>query len=346
MVKVDRLPSGNYRARVHLGGGKYKPFTGKDKKEVQFRAAQFEATHKTEEAAPESSMTLGEAMEKSVESKKNVLSPATYREYTQVRLNNFESIRNIPLCELTQEQIQAEVNLLSANNSPKTVHNKYGVLLSAVKMFRPEFTPRIVLPKKKKSDIIIPTEEEMIALFREVRGTDIELPVLLGSISGMRFSEIIGLRWSAVDLKKRTIRIKAAKVRDINKQFVEKGTKSRAGTRTIRILPYVYDALKRHYDPSAEFLTTATYAQIYDRYQKALERCCPGKHYTFHELRHYAASVMIMLGIPVKYIADYLGHETEDMVNRVYGHIMLDKKDMMFDKVEMYYNDVFEKMTF
>ena len=52
---------------------------------------------------------------------------------------------------------------------------------------------------------------------------------------------------------------------------------------------------------------------------------------------------MIMLGIPVKYIADYLGHETEDMVNRVYGHIIADKKDEMFDRLDDYYNSIFEK---
>ena len=43
MVKITRLPSGSYRARVHLGGGKYKSITGKDKKDVQLKAAQLEA---------------------------------------------------------------------------------------------------------------------------------------------------------------------------------------------------------------------------------------------------------------------------------------------------------------
>lgn len=49
---------------------------------------------------------------------------------------------------------------------------------------------------------------------------------------------------------------------------------------------------------------------------------------------------MILLNIPVKYIADYLGHETEDMVNRVYGHIMRDKKDEIFARLEEYYDNV------
>ena len=55
---------------------------------------------------------------------------------------------------------------------------------------------------------------------------------------------------------------------------------------------------------------------------------------------------MIMLGIPVKYIADMLGHETEDMVNRVYGHIMQDKKDMVSERLNLYYKDVFQRCNF
>lgn len=349
MVKIERLPSGSYRARVHLGGGKYKSITDKDKKTVQLLAAQYEADIEAAQAKendPNRDMTVYEAIGKYIESKKNVLSPTTYREYTQTWRNNFADINDIPIYDLTQQQIQVEINKLSAANAPKTVRNKYGVLSSTISMFRPDFVCRITLPQKKKSEIVIPTEHDMMALFEETYGTSLEIPILLGSISGMRASEIIGLKWSTVDFEKRTIRIDTAKVLDIERNTVEKGTKSRAGTRTIRILPHVYDALQRHYDPTAVFVTDLTYAQIYDRYQNALARCCPGKHYTFHELRHYAASVMIMLGIPVKYIADYLGHETEDMVNRVYGHIMADKKDMLFEKVESYYGDVFCRCNF
>ena len=349
MVKIERLPSGSYRARVHLGGGKYKSITGKDKKAVQLEAAQYEADIEAAQAKendPHRGMTVGEAIDRYIDTKRNVLSPTTLREYTQTARNNFADIRDVPLYALTPAQVQAEVNKLAAANAPKTVRNKYGVLSSSLAMFRPDFVCRVTLPQKTKSSIIIPTEDDMMALFRETYDTSMEIPVLLGSISGMRASEIIGLRWSAVDLNKGTARIKEAKVLDQNREYVVKGTKTRAGTRTIRLLPHVCDALRRHYDPAQEYVVPLTYAQVYDRYQKALERCCPGKHYTFHELRHYACSVMIWMGMPVKYIADYLGHETENMVNQVYGHIMADKKDAMFDKLAQYYDGVFKSASF
>lgn len=347
MVKIQRLPSGSYRARVHLGGGKYKSITGKDKKDVQLRAAQLEAEIESQSGTddnPYINTTVAEAMEKYVEAKKNVLSPKTYREYTQTRKNSLKMLHNIPLYELTQEQIQQAVNIASADHAPKTVRNMYGLLSSTLKMFRPNFSLNTTLPQRKKPDIVIPTEEDIVKLFAYTKGTDIEIPVLLAAVCGMRMSEIIGLRWSAVDLEKQIIKVEAAKVRDINNNLVMKGTKSVAGQRSIKLLPAVTAALEKQYNADKEFVTDLSSNNIYDRYQKALAVCCPGKHYTFHELRHYAASVMIMLGIPVKYIADYLGHETEDMVNRVYGHIMMDKKDEMYSRLDGYYKTVFKKI--
>ena len=150
-------------------------------------------------------------------------------------------------------------------------------------------------------------------------------------------SEILGLRWSEIDFGKKEIRIKAAKVKGEDGELVLKGTKTIAGERTIKMLPAVEASLRRASRPGAEFVTDLTAAAIKGQYLRKTEKVCKQK-FSFHALRHYCASVMIMLGIPVKYIADYLGHETEDMVNRVYGHIMADKKDELFARLEDYYN--------
>ena len=87
MVKVDRLPSGSYRARVldytdPDGKAHYRSFTGKNKKAVQLEAAQFEASRK--ETDRRIDMTVGEALERCIEAKANVISPSTlvaYRAY-------------------------------------------------------------------------------------------------------------------------------------------------------------------------------------------------------------------------------------------------------------------------
>lgn len=345
MLKPEKRGD-SWRVKVYAGNKKYRSVTGVTKAEAIQKAEKLQAELLAEREKPKSDnpyddLTVAEAMERYVEAKKNALSPKTYREYTQTRKNSLKLLHDIKIGELTQEQVQIAVGEAAVDHEPKTVRNMHGLLSSALKMFRPDFTLHTKLPQKKKPDIIIPTEADVVALLTEVQGTDIDAPVHLAALCGMRMSEILGLRWEKIDFEKKTICVCAAKVRDIDNNIVLKGTKSTAGERTIKMLPAVETALRRAREavPDSEFVTDLKSNSIYDRYQKALKAVCD-KHYTFHELRHYAASVMIMLGIPVKYIADYLGHETEDMVNRVYGHIMADKKDEMFDRLASYYNGI------
>lgn len=345
MLKPEKRGN-SWRIKVYVGNKKYRSVTGATRTEAIQKAEKLQAELLAEREKPKSDnpyddLTVAEAMERYVEAKKNALSPKTYREYTQTRKNSLKLLHDIKIGELTQEQVQIAIGEAAVDHEPKTIRNMHGLLSSALKMFRPDFTLHTKLPQKKKPDIIIPTEADVVALLTEVRGTDIDAPVHLAALCGMRMSEILGLRWEKIDFEKKTICVCAAKVRDIDNNIVLKGTKSTAGERTIKMLPAVETALRRAREalPDSEFVTDLKSNNIYDRYQKALKAVCD-KHYTFHELRHYAASVMIMLGIPVKYIADYLGHETEDMVNRVYGHIMADKKDEMFDRLASYYNGI------
>ena len=345
MLKPEKRGN-SWRIKVYVGNKKYRSVTGATRAEAIQKAEKLQSELLAEREKPKSDnpyddLTVAEAMERYVEAKKNALSPKTYREYTQTRKNSLKSLHDIKLGELTQEQVQIAVGEAAVDHEPKTVRNMHGLLSSALKMFRPDFILHTKLPQKKKPDIIIPTEADVVTLLTEVRGTDIDAPVHLAALCGMRMSEILGLRWEKIDFEKKAICVCAAKVRDIDNNIVLKGTKSTAGERMIKMLPAVETALRRTREamPGSEFVTDLKSNNIYDRYQKALKAVCD-KHYTFHELRHYAASVMIMLGIPVKYIADYLGHETEDMVNRVYGHIMADKKDEMFDRLASYYNGI------
>ena len=345
MLKPEKRGS-SWRIKVYVGNKKYRSVTGSTKAEAIQKAEKLQSELLAEREKPKSNnpyddLTVSEAMERYVEAKKNTLSPKTYREYTQTRKNSLKSLHDIKIGELTQEQVQIAIGEAAVDHEPKTVRNMHGLLSSTLKMFRPDFILRTKLPQKKKPDIVIPTEADVVALLTEVRGTDIDAPVHLAALCGMRMSEILGLRWEKIDFEKKTICVCAAKVRDIDNNIVLKGTKSTAGERMIKMLPAVETALRRAREavPGSEFVTDLKSNNIYDRYQKTLKTVCD-KHYTFHELRHYAASVMIMLGIPVKYIADYLGHETEDMVNRVYGHIMADKKDEMFDRLASYYNGI------
>ncbi len=335
MVKVDRLPSGNYRARVHIGNGKYKSITGKDKKDVQLRAAQYEAECKADTAEPVTRITLGEAIDRYIEIKTNVLSPSTIRGYKALRNNAVPELMRVSLPELTPELIQKEINIFAADKSPKYCRNVHGLISSALKQFRPELQLHTTMPQRKKGSIAIPTEDEMQKLFDYVKGTDAELPIYLGACCGMRRSEILGLKWEDINFDKGTISINEALVLNENNEAVSKGTKTLAGTRTIRIYPFVRAVLEKA-PRNGKYVVNLKGHQIYQRFKSALE-ACGINHYRFHDLRHYLVSVMLSLNIPKNYIADYVGHETERMIDEVYGHIMSQKKTDVEDILQSYF---------
>ena len=335
MVKVDRLPSGNYRARVHLGNGKYKPFTGKDKKDVQLRAAQYEAECKIEQSLPEAKMTLGETIGRYIEQKTNVLSPSTIRGYRAVQKNALPKLMQTQLCDINTVMLQKAINAFASDYSPKYTRNVYGLISATLSTFLPDLRLNITLPQKQKNEVEIPTEEEVYTIFEHVKDTEMEIPVILGACCGMRRSEIIGLKWEDVNFAFGTISINEAIVMDEHGNAVSKGTKSVAGTRIIRMYPFVRDALQRAKNDN-KYVVSLTANQISSRFATILKRCGV-RHYKFHALRHYLVSVMLSLNIPKSYIADYVGHETEHMIDAVYGHIMARKKTNVEDILEDYF---------
>lgn len=341
MVKIDRLPSGTYRARVHLGGGKYKTLTDKNEKELEKKLKTYNAklTLGLVETTPPPSteMTVAEAMDKYIASKNNILSPSTVRGYQAIRDNMLKCLINVKLHELTQEIVQNEINEESEDKSPKYVRNAHGFLSAVLKQYRPDFVLHTTLPKNKKVDIKIPTEDEMQKLFTHIAGTEIELPVLLGACCGLRRSEVLGLKWSDIDFAHDTMSINEAKVLNSKNVAVSKGTKTMASTRTIRIYPFIRTVLENCQMTNGEkYVISMQGYQVYNYYSTALEKAGV-RHYRFHDLRHYLVSVMLSLNIPKKYIADYVGHETENMIDQVYGHIMAQKKTSTEDLLQEYF---------
>ena len=154
----------------------------------------------------------------------------------------------------------------------------------------------------------------------------------------MRRGEICALTWEDIDLEKGTISINKALSDTPEKGvgYVVKSTKTTAGKRIIRPPKRVMELLKDA-DRNTGRITKMDPCTLYKNYSKALESCgCP--HYKFHALRHYAVSVMLSLNIPKNYIADFMGHEPENMIDQVYGHVMKDKRQEFEDRIDGFYS--------
>ena len=104
-----------------------------------------------------------------------------------------------------QEQLQ-RVKASSVIHYHANIHK---ALKYAVKndMIPSNPTDKVERPKQDKFYGNFYDRDELNKLFEAVAGTKLELPVLLGAFYGLRRSEIVGLKWSAIDFEQNTITI-------------------------------------------------------------------------------------------------------------------------------------------
>lgn len=337
MATAKKMPSGRWRIRVYVGNDEYgrpvyKSITADTKREAEYSAATFLLKN----SVNASSMSVGEAVDRYINSKSNILSPSTLDGYKKIRRNHIKRIERIRLDDLTREIVQKWVNQEASIVSPKTVANIYGLLNAAVTMYRPDFIINIRLPRKvKQLKRDLPTSDVVI---KAVRGTPIELPVLLALWLCLRLSEVRGIKKSAIHGD--TLYIENVIV-TVGKENVEKEIAKTDSSRRIVRLP---NKLKKMIlDQEGEYVTTLSGKAIYSRFTRLLAKA-GYPHVRFHDLRHIAASDMNRLGITDRVAADRGGWSTTATMRNVYQHSFSSDRDHAEDVIQEYYSKMMEDL--
>ena len=204
---------------------------------------------------------------------------------------------------------------------------------------------KVERPKQDKFYGNFYDRDELNKLFEAVTGTKLELPVLLGAFYGLRRSEIVGLKWSAIDFEQNTITISHT-VTSCNLDgkcviVAKDTTKTKSSRRTLPLVPYFHEkllAVKAQQERNQklcgrsynrEFLEYICVDDIGDRFKpnyitsqfpKLLERNGFRK-IRFHDLRHSCASLPLASGVPMKHIQEWLGHSDFSTTANIYAHL-------------------------
>lgn len=325
MAKAKKLPSGNWRVLLYIGSEngsrRYKSFTAPTKKEAELAALNWERKPKTE-------MTLREAYRRYLKDREK-LSPSTLREYERVTEKSDSPLMNYRIVDIRLADVQEELNRLGRDHSPKTVRNRYGLFSAVMHEYLPEvsFSPK--LPKKKKTEVYVPDENAIIRLYELLKSEErwLLLAFLLASQCGLRASEISALTYGAVDYKKKRIHVRAALVYGKGGCYL-KEPKSESGKREIPVSQEVLNELgsgepdQRIVPIYAPWISTAWTRFI----QKTDE-----EPFSFHKLRHFFCSRALLAGIPKRYVAYFMGHSGEQMVDRVYEHVFPSAREQFAD---------------
>lgn len=341
MATAKKLPSGSWRVNAYAGrdeNGKQirKSFTAPTKREAELMAAQY-LTKKHHDDAPEN-MTLGQAIDKYIASKSNILSPSTIRGYRSIERNLDGDFKALPVQTLENKTVQTAINQYAMNHSPKTVRNALGLIEAALSVYQPDLRLNISAPQKVKPDLYVPTTEEVRKIRQYVRGTNYEIPTILAAFMGLRRSEIAALRWNDIDFDKQTIHIHHAVVMGDDNQWHEKTTKTPSSTRVLHMPPPVVDVLKST-SQNRDLVCPIRAATITSKFP-SVAIAAGVRPFNFHCLRHYYASVMLFLNIPNKYTQQRMGHATDNMLKNVYQHLMAEKMHEADAMSDAFFEDV------
>lgn len=236
---------------------------------------------------------------------------------------------------LTQERVQRSINAMSRTKSPKSVRNAHGLLSAALEMYYPDFALRTTLPQKQPHEITIPDVDEIKAILAAVRGTKMELPVLLAVWLGLRASEIRGLTWGDIDGD--TLHIRQAIVQGETGPVLKK-TKTLSGDRYIRIPQHIKAVLDAQ-PKTDEYIVHLSGQAMYKRFSRLCEKAgLP--HYRFHDLRHTAASVAMAVGVPNTYTQERMGHKTDHMLKTTYLHTMRSKRSKYDELIDSTFEEL------
>lgn len=325
-----KLPSGSWR--IYLDAEK-QSVTEKTKdlcisKAKAIRAGFIEAKKQLPK------ITLSAAYDAYIEKRKALnRSPTTTHNYESRKKNDFQSLMNLDISSITNERIQEEIiKMTSDGKSPKTIANAVGLLHAVLKSQISGFELSVDMPSRIRPKQRKLTDDEITKILAAVKGTDSELPVLLGVWFGLRMSEIRGLKFSnIVDHK---IHVCSAIVEGGNGP-VEKSTKSFAGDRWVELPKYIEDLIDNQ-PHTSDYIVTQTKSMIYHHFVNTIS-AAGIPHCRFHDLRHANAAVMIRLGINSTTAQARNGWASEYLYKEQYGYEMPDDLSRANNAMDQYF---------
>jgi integrase len=196
--------------------------------------------------------------------------------------------------------------------------------------------------KRLQVGVDIPTKDDIRAMLTHAEGR--WRPLIVTAIfTGLRASELRGLRWEDVDLDRGelTVRQRADRWGSIG------SPKSDSGKRSIPLAPMVINTLKEwrlacprglaglvfpNGKGNPEQITSIHYRGLGPMQRAAGITDTDKPKYGMHSLRHAAASLFIEQGFSPKRVQALMGHSTIQMTFDTYGHLFPAAED---DRVAM-----------
>lgn len=268
------------------------------------------------------------------------LSPTTQRVYADVlKLHVYPVIGSERLRDLKPSQVSGVLVRMDEAGLSKAYQHQAHKAMS--KVFQAAMADGLLAanpvravkaPRGGHKVKVVPSRDQVAALIQAA--PDARLRALIGVLSytGCRISEALGIEWSDVNDERIVLRGKGDKSRAVPvtptlAEILREWRKEQAGERLAAIWwdtehDYVLSSdcgtywdphnARKRFKPIADGVKS-------DDPDKARPAICPGA--TPHSLRHATATLLLEEGVPMKVVAELLGHSSTRITEDTYSHV-------------------------
>jgi integrase len=189
------------------------------------------------------------------------------------------------------------------------------------------------------------TRDEARRFLKVVRGDRLEALYVVALHTGLRQGELLALRWEDVDIEEKTLTVRRTITKDGGKLLIGP-TKTAKGRRTVKLTRDAAEALREHltrqleeidglgdyYQPGGLVFATMkgtllNPSNLRKRSFAPLLVRADLPHQTFHQLRHTAATILLLKNVNPKIVSEMLGHASIAITLDTYSHVFPNMQD-------------------
>jgi integrase len=309
-------------------------------------------------------MTVGQFLEQWV---RDTLMPSDRAKATKdkheiaVRVHLVPGLGRVKLFKLTPMRVQRFLrDELAAGKGAPTVNQSLRTLRMALKQaliwgLVPRNVAALVEGVAERRPERRPfTPDEQRRIMDVARGDRLYIMVVLAQATGLRQSELLGVRWADLDLEARVLRFRVQYGRD----GVLRAPKSEAGVRLLPLPAFAVGALREHRERQDQERAEAgewddswgvviatrngrpvNHANARRSWNRIVERAGV-EHRGIHHMRHAWVTMLAERGVHQRVAQQLAGHDDERMTARIYTHVTPPMFDVAAAAIDQAMNDL------
>jgi integrase len=337
---------GRWEAQFRIAGGGRKSVYGRTRREVHRKLREVRWIVSSGLPVSSRKLQLGGYLEYWLEITRSRVRPSTFRN-CELNVDRLAShLGRVPLDDLTPAAIQdtyrhlkqqglSAYSVLQAHRTLSralTQASHWGLIRRnpAALVFPPRPTPRPMTA-------LMP--EQLRQLLNTCRDDRLHPLLVLLATAGLRLGEALALKWDDLDLDLGRLAVRRTLQAQPGGGLVFGAPKTRTSNRTVVLTRRALSELRHHLDRETERRAKSVRWQdtglvFTNRWGGPLHQCRANQALTralddaglprirVHDLRHTAATALLVAGVHPKLVQDFLGHSSIKTTLDTYSHVM------------------------